>query len=304
MGYFDKFPNLYYDVKKDKKFEFVVDILRRVKINSKAANDASLFGSYTLKDTDRPDTIAHKLYGDSELHWIILLFNEIHNPYYEWPMDYNTLIRYCESKYPGKAFLLDLPKTTQSPIASVRGRRDHKIMPDEYGFLVNSQGEILTNKVCKVLCWDRTMQKAIVSEVTGSFTENEGIAFAVTGSEPATAYGVIKRIQANMEAVRYFVDNAGNQLAPHGTYSALIQSGLLEQRTTVSDGLGGESPIEFENTLLGAYLYGEEAQIIQAVTNLQYEEEQNENRRQIKLPSPEIVQTIVSRFESILNEEF
>ena len=30
MGYFDKFPNLYYDIKKNKRFEFVVDILRRV----------------------------------------------------------------------------------------------------------------------------------------------------------------------------------------------------------------------------------------------------------------------------------
>ena len=57
--------------------------------------------------------------------------------------------------------------------------------------------------------------------------------------------------------------------------------------------------------MLGAYVTNQqEAQTIKAVTNLQYETEINEKRRQIRLPAPEIVGEIANRFEQILNEEF
>ena len=303
MGYFNKFPNLYYDVKGNKNYQVAVDILRRVRINSKAV-EGSLYGEYTLKDTDRPDTIAHKLYGDSELHWVILLFNEIHNPYYEWPMPYHEFMRYCENKYPGNAFLLEMDPVRQSPLASVRKRRDHKVTEGYYAFGITGSA-IDTSKQAYVICWDRTMNKAIVVDQSGSWEDDDLIAFAVTGSEEATASGIIRRIQLNIEAVHHFEDDLGNPLAPLGSYGNLIQEGTEVQETSTFDAYGRYAPLPFADTLLGAYLYPDgEAQIINAVTNMEYETQINEARRSIRLPAPEIVGEIANRFEQILNEEF
>jgi hypothetical protein len=43
--------------------------------------------------------IADKFYGDSERHWIVLLFNDIMDPQFDWPMDYKTLISFIDEKY-------------------------------------------------------------------------------------------------------------------------------------------------------------------------------------------------------------
>lgn len=303
MGYFNKFPNLYYDVKKNKNYQVVVDILRRVRINSKAV-EGSLYGEYTVKDTDRPDIIAHKLYGDSELHWIILLFNEIHNPYYEWPMPYHEFMRYCEHKYPGEAFLLEMHPVRESPLASVRERKDHMIAEGYHMFGVTGS-TMNTNKQGYVVCWDRTMNKAIIVDKVGSFQDNETVAFALTGSEKATASGIIRRIQLNTQAVHHFEDDLGNPIAPLGSYSNPIQKGTEVQETSTVDDYGRTATLPFYKTMLGAYLTGgDEAQRIKAVTNMEYETKNNEARRNIRLPAPEIVGEIANRFEEILNEEF
>jgi len=305
MGYFNKFPNLYYDVKKSKKFEVVVDILRRVRINTIAQDDASIYGKYIIKEQDRPDTIAHKLYGDSNLHWVILLFNEIHNPYYEWPMPYNEFIKYCEDKYPGKALLVQLDALSSSPFESVRSKRDHRIEPGYYAFSMNSSNQVTTNRVAEVVCWDRTLQKAVVIERSGSFLPNEKIAFAVTGGENPTASGVIKRVQLNMEALHHFENDLGVYLDPLGKYSAEIQRGEVEQALYSFDEFDRYIQLPFNQTLLGSYLSdSSEAQTINAVTNLGHEERINEDRRLIKLPSPEIVRQISNEFERVLNMEF
>jgi len=303
MGYFDKFPTLYYDLKGTKKFEVAVDILRRVRIDYRQA-DTSMYGEYAIKEHDRPDTIADKLYGDSELHWVVLLFNEIHNPYYEWPMTTSDLIKYCESKYPGKAFLLDLDKITDSPLESVRKRRDHKAVEGNYVFTITGTQLDLDGPIGYLVCWDRTLGKAIVIEESGAFAPGDHIGIAVTGSYEATASGVIRRAQINLEALHHFEDDNGMELAPLASYNGLVQAGTQMQTTSTVDEYGRTAPLPFEETLLGAYLNPlGEAELLRAVTNLEYEERINEARRTIILPHPDIVRSIASKFQSIVNEE-
>ena len=43
--------------------------------------------------------IAHKLYGDPELHWIILLVNDITDRYHQWPMSGGQFLDYLNDKY-------------------------------------------------------------------------------------------------------------------------------------------------------------------------------------------------------------
>ena len=43
--------------------------------------------------------IADKLYGDTQLHWIVLLFNDIADRYHQWPMTTGALNKYVKDKY-------------------------------------------------------------------------------------------------------------------------------------------------------------------------------------------------------------
>ena len=46
-----------------------------------------------------PEHIAFKLYDDAELHWIILIVNDITNIYSDWPMSTPNFNRFITEKY-------------------------------------------------------------------------------------------------------------------------------------------------------------------------------------------------------------
>lgn len=61
---------------------------------------STTFFNYTLKDDDhRPDIVARKLYGDATLDWVILYFNRIIDPLFEWPMEAETFRQFIIDKY-------------------------------------------------------------------------------------------------------------------------------------------------------------------------------------------------------------
>ena len=63
-------------------FKVVTNLLRRVALRQKVSADVLVFDYYDVKDGETPEIIAHKLYGDSELHWVILLINNITDRYH------------------------------------------------------------------------------------------------------------------------------------------------------------------------------------------------------------------------------
>ena len=99
MSYFDKFPLMAYDVKGDKNYKLLPDILRRVKLRTGIRSGTFLFDNYDVKDGERPEDIAFKLYGDAEYHWIVLMTNNITDRYYQWPLSQPQFQEYITDKY-------------------------------------------------------------------------------------------------------------------------------------------------------------------------------------------------------------
>ena len=97
--YFSYFPKGYYDLKNDGNLKLVTDLMRRVKIRSKVLNEVSLYDLYDVQDGDTPESIAFKHFGDSKLHWVILLTNNINDRYYDWPLTTNEFENYLNEKY-------------------------------------------------------------------------------------------------------------------------------------------------------------------------------------------------------------
>jgi len=99
MPFFHKFPLTRYDVNKDNNTKVAVDILRRVAFTENFRNDNNSFHEYIVKDGETPEIIAHKYYGDSQYHWVVLLVNDITDRYHEWPMSFVQFEDYVNDKY-------------------------------------------------------------------------------------------------------------------------------------------------------------------------------------------------------------
>jgi len=97
--YFKSFPVIPYDSKGDLQFKDVTNLLRRVGMRTKLKTNTFLYDTYNVKEGETPEMIAHKLYGDSELHWIVLLVNEITDRYHQWPMSGMQFLDYINDKY-------------------------------------------------------------------------------------------------------------------------------------------------------------------------------------------------------------
>ena len=97
--YFANFPIIPYDSVGDLNFKLVTNLLKRVVVRSKVATNTSLFDTYDVKEGETPEILAYKLYGDSELHWVILLLNDITDRYHQWPLNTNQFLAYVNDKY-------------------------------------------------------------------------------------------------------------------------------------------------------------------------------------------------------------
>ena len=97
--YFRNFPLIPYDSEGNLKFKTVTNLLRRVGMRTKLKTNTLLYDTYSVKEGETPEMIAHKLYGDPELHWIILLINEVTDRYHQWPMSLPQFQEYLVDKY-------------------------------------------------------------------------------------------------------------------------------------------------------------------------------------------------------------
>ena len=97
--YFENFPVIPYDSSGELKFKAVTNLLRRVALRSNVRAQTLLFDTYEVKEGETPEMIAGKLYDDPELHWIILMINNVTDRYHQWPMTVPQFLEFINDKY-------------------------------------------------------------------------------------------------------------------------------------------------------------------------------------------------------------
>ena len=97
--YFESFPLIPYDSVGDGEFKVVTNLLKRVAMRSKVKTNVMMFDTYDVKEGETPEMLADKWYGDPELHWIILMMNNVTDRYHQWPMNNNQFLSYMHDKY-------------------------------------------------------------------------------------------------------------------------------------------------------------------------------------------------------------
>ena len=103
--YFSITPNILYD-EKPIKYPFSTsdrvvakNFFRRYKLNDDIFSYAVFFNKYAIKDGERPDILAKKIYGSQYYDWVILLTNNLVNAQYDWPMSNYELTKVLEKEY-------------------------------------------------------------------------------------------------------------------------------------------------------------------------------------------------------------
>jgi len=97
--YFNAIPKIQYDSMNTGNPKIVTNLLRRVAVRAKVRTNTLLFDTYDVKEGETPEIIAHKLYDDPELHWIVLLVNDVTDRYHQWPMNYSQFLQFIADKY-------------------------------------------------------------------------------------------------------------------------------------------------------------------------------------------------------------
>ena len=114
-NYFRTLPNFEYisrinERKTNKDFLTVKNLFRRPIIREDLFTDFMSFTKYRIVGDERPDEVAYKVYGDSNLDWIVLLSNNIVNVRDEWPLTQQDYRNYLIEKYGNDTDALDVIK--------------------------------------------------------------------------------------------------------------------------------------------------------------------------------------------------
>jgi len=112
--YFQKTP--YYQQSDAKSVDVVTNIMTRFSLEEEFKNNTSVYNKYTVKDGETPENLAKRFYGEQERHWIILMMNNIVDPFYDWPLEQRTFNTYVTNKYATSEYA-DTANTSLSGLA-------------------------------------------------------------------------------------------------------------------------------------------------------------------------------------------
>ena len=143
----------------------VKNLFKRTKISEQVFNDLTFFTKYQIITDERPDNVAFKVYGDSNLDWMVLLANNIINVQQEWPLEHTSYNNNLISKYGSDAALQNIHHYETKEIKNTVGK---VIVPE--GLEVSSDFSITFFDTG--LGVQQTVSTEIVTEITNEVYEN------------------------------------------------------------------------------------------------------------------------------------
>ena len=125
-NYFRNIPDFEY-VNRTKDGQFisnytqVKNFFKRGKLREDIFQDLTVFEKYSVKGDDRPDNVAHEIYGDANLDWVVLLSNNIVNIQNEWPLGQQAFETYILDKYKTSAKLDEIHHYESNEVKDSQG---------------------------------------------------------------------------------------------------------------------------------------------------------------------------------------
>ena len=97
-----RLPDLFYNFSSrplDSDYLLVKNIWRRAQILVEYKSQVTLFTEENVRDGERPEDIATRLYRNPFYNWTILVINDITDVYSQWPKSVSQLQEFINDKY-------------------------------------------------------------------------------------------------------------------------------------------------------------------------------------------------------------
>lgn len=257
--YFKEFQSIYYQylIGNQQVLKAVTDITQNVRYRKKVLEATTIYDLYDIQDGDTPEIIAAKYYGDSGLHWIVMLTNQMYS-LDDFPMNNTVFDNYIRDKY--NTFVVeDMTYDSNQITATIPG---HGISftpePDMNPILVQNVWSEYTHPVSLEV----TRQEE--SALNGSFQID------YTSSDEDTV----------VFTVGTWVDT-DKTIVPGATIITYSQEQKIIHHTENEDG------------------YEVDGGSVE-VTSLDWEIEQNEAKRRIKLIHPDFIDQILGELTTLI----
>lgn len=293
--YFKNLPKLLYSTSLGvKNFKLATNILTKTQFVKDVLENTDLYYDYNVKDNEKPEDIAYKLYGDSKRHWIILLANQITDPQYDWVLGKNAFEEYVNKKY--SSILLSLKTTESYPVGYTVGETVY-----QGGDTVDK-----ANTTATVVAYDsglKTLQIKFPNQVFANAETVTGVTSAQTHTVIAltynndgynwasntTAYYRVTEIKYNnidnqKTTNKFFVSTSDYNFATDAVINRNTNTSYTNNYT-----LGDGSVLTIETT-------------VAPLTYYDYEVELNEEKRNIILPRPEYITAVEDQFKRLMRE--
>lgn len=257
-SYFDKIPKLKYDINRslvNPKYETVTDIFFRIRFLQEVLNNINSYFVAEIEEGETPEIIAEKVYKDPGAFWMITIANNILDPQWDWPLDYDQFDKYIVGKYGS----VENAQTSNHHFEMVVTRT---LSPDNI----------------------TTERKYIINEK--KLTDNNlDVPYNYYYPFVVTADILADDTTIKIDSTLYTVDSGIENQEP-GEFG--LQPGSLATVQYVNS-------YNINNKTVVEVVKG------QAVSNYDYENELNENKRFIKIIKNEYYQQIQKEFEAITN---
>tara|TARA_R100001443_G_scaffold87091_1_gene93653 strand:- start:344 stop:1234 length:891 start_codon:yes stop_codon:yes gene_type:complete len=294
--YFKNFPLLQYPT--SGQLEQIQDILVRVGFSDRVKESAGSFLLYDIKEGTTPEQVALEVYGDQKYFWVVLLFNDLTDPQYSFPLRSRSLDSFIDKKYPSKTLFLSPEGITQEFFKHPLGAGSEVQTFTEGDTITlylgkrNSYKDMGQDKVLGIIKkYIPELSAVQLYQLEGTITPGDVI---VRGYNTEIR-GQVRKVIDSRYALHHF-ENDNITLNPMAT----PPDDLGNQVPLGQTGDGFSSiPVGVTQTVLENYINDNDTNYI--ITNEEYEFGKNELNRKLKLLSPELLENVVRELREVLS---
>jgi hypothetical protein len=179
-NYFSYFPKIRQDLTNVGQTVELTNILRRFKVKDSVKSRTDVYYTYDIQAGDRPDTIAEKYYGDSAYAWVVLHYNDIEDPIFDWALFNQDFDNYIKGKYGSIATAQATVHEYRQILTQQQTKVDGTVVPERYVVVDKTTYDTLSfTEKQSVSKWDweieenekrrkiKILDKKYLSQITG-----------------------------------------------------------------------------------------------------------------------------------------
>jgi len=142
----------------------LTNLMQRVEVIPSLLQNPLVFYSYDVQESDTPEIVADKYYGDPYRYWLVLFANQITDPQWQWPLTSQQFSLYLNDKYSAAAGNTSVLSYTQGTIS-------------QYNKTITTTDSITSNTTSVTLIID---QPTYLATQTGTTTQTFSDGSSVT----------------------------------------------------------------------------------------------------------------------------